>query len=108
MAQNSGMETSRFQSLQFNAVLMLLLILIVITGLQASKAYQIPPAPTPFRWEYKVEKIPDDEFTNSMNKLGAEGWEAISARRATDSVTTTVPFYYEIIFRRPLLLQPGP
>lgn len=102
------METSRFQSLQMNALIALLLVLVVIVGLQAAKAYEIPTAPTPNRWEYKVGKIPDEKFEESMNKLGAEGWEAISARRATDSVSTTAPFYYEIIFRRPLLLEPRP
>jgi hypothetical protein len=49
-------------------------------------------------WEYRIESIPDITFTESINLLGAEGWELASARRAQDSITDT--FSYECIFKR--------
>src|SRR5689334_8499036 len=78
------------------AVLLLALLLIV-------SLYQTLNMPAPARrYEYKIEIIPDDKFQQSMNLLGYQGWEAVSARRASDGNSTAPTFSYEIIFRRPL------
>lgn len=59
---------------------------------------------SPPKWEYKIEAIPDPSFTELMNSLGKEGWEAVSARRATSGekdADGTPKMSYEIIFKRP-------
>ncbi len=52
------------------------------------------------KWEYKVESVPDTSFATTMNKLGAEGWEVVFARRARNSLDE---FSYEMIFKRPVI-----
>ena len=49
-------------------------------------------------WEYQVDSIPDLEFEEKMDELGAEGWELAFARRARNSLTDE--FSYEVIFKR--------
>lgn len=49
-------------------------------------------------YEYKVQSVPDLTFTESMNRIGADGWEMVFARRAKDSGTDD--FSYECIFKR--------
>lgn len=51
------------------------------------------------KWEYKIESPSDYSFTSEMDRLGSEGWEMISARRASSEFGTTVG--YEVIFKRP-------
>lgn len=52
----------------------------------------------PPKWEYMIQAVPDQAFQEEMNKLGGDGWEAISARRASSGAESV--FSYEIIFRR--------
>jgi len=49
-------------------------------------------------WEYKIVSVPDLTFTETMDRIGSDRWELVSARRAKDS--TTDDFSYECIFRR--------
>ena len=49
-------------------------------------------------WEYKIVSVPDLTFTETMDQIGGDRWELVSARRAKDS--TTDDFSYECIFRR--------
>ena len=61
------------------------------------------PTPQPSgitQWEYLIVDIPDDQFTELMNKDGKEGWELASARRAISS-DTDHKASYEIILKRP-------
>jgi hypothetical protein len=83
--------------IQLNLVIVLLVLLLLLTGYQAFK----PSAPSG-RYEYKIESIADADFQNSMNLLGMQGWEAVSARRASNGNETSPTFSYEIIFRRQL------
>lgn len=50
------------------------------------------------RWEYKLEAPSDIEFASEINKMGEDGWELVSARRAT-SISDKAS--YEMIFKRP-------
>ena len=52
------------------------------------------------KWEYKIEAPSDALFTIEMNILGKEGWEMISAKRATSSGGGSAS--YEVILRRPI------
>lgn len=49
-------------------------------------------------YEYKIDSVPDLAFTESMNRMGSEGWELVFARRAKDSGSDD--FSYECIFKR--------
>lgn len=77
-------------------------LIIAILALMALLPFLPTSAGSP-QWEYTVEAIPDFEFTEKMNALGAEGWEAVSARRASDGNEYRPSFSYEIIFKRPVL-----
>ncbi len=57
------------------------------------------PLLLPTKWEYRIVAIPDPVFTQAMNIGGAQGWEAILARRAVDSDSDEAS--YEVIFKRP-------
>ena len=52
----------------------------------------------PQRWEYAVVAVSDYSFTEDMNKIGSQGWEVVSARRAAGQYETAK---YEMIFKRP-------
>src|SRR5262245_48161002 len=84
-------------------VIGLLMLLLAAMMSLAWKAYQSPPSPTAVKWEYHIASAPDPLVEDMMNKLGAEGWEVISARRATANVGSNVTGQYEIIFRRQIL-----
>lgn len=44
-------------------------------------------------WKYAVVSIPDRDLELNLTRLGAEGWEIVSARRATDGLIAR----YELI-----------
>lgn len=52
------------------------------------------------KWEYLIESIPDASFSKTMDTHGENGWEMISARRASDGKTYEPTFSYEVIFKR--------
>lgn len=52
------------------------------------------------KWEYSIEAIPDASFVKTLNSRGAEGWEIVSARRASDGATYNPTFSYEVILKR--------
>ena len=51
------------------------------------------------RWEYTVAALSDRDFENDGKLLGMDGWEIVSARRASDG---TGEFSYEVIAKRRL------
>jgi hypothetical protein len=73
-------------------------LLLIIAFLLSVVAFHFLPTATP-RWEYMIKDVPDSGFTDQMNDLGNQGWEAVSARRASDGADSAT-FSYEIIFRR--------
>jgi len=52
------------------------------------------------KWEYKLESPDDYSFEREMNEFGADGWELVFARRATNSYSGAS---YEMIFKRRLV-----
>lgn len=48
-------------------------------------------------WEYDVVTIGDDEWDSAADKVGSQGWEIVSARRASDARNN---FAYECIVKR--------
>jgi hypothetical protein len=51
------------------------------------------------RWEYRIEAPADRLFESEVNRLGAEGWELVSARRVASEDGSGAK--YELIFKRP-------
>lgn len=49
------------------------------------------------KWEYSVKGLYDSTFAAELTRLGEEGWEIASARRAVDGGVGM----YEVIFKRP-------
>jgi len=47
-------------------------------------------------WEYRIEYLGDLEFRSGIEEIGQEGWELVSARRATSDDD----YGYEMIFKR--------
>lgn len=54
----------------------------------------------PKLWEYKITGVEDLAFDTTMQRLGAEGWEMTSARRAVSGEGESSRGLYEVIFRR--------
>jgi hypothetical protein len=52
------------------------------------------------RWEYMIASPSDAAFSTEMSKLGDDGWEMVSARRASDGGEYTKKFSYEVILKR--------
>lgn len=80
---------------QLNAVIALLVLIFVLVCVHLFYWN------TDFvKWEYSIHSVQDSKFEEEMNLLGAQGWEAISARRASDGNRDTPVYSYEIIFKR--------
>jgi hypothetical protein len=58
--------------------------------------------PATQRWEYRIEAVPDATFQEATNKLGADGWELVFARRASNGEEPHPTMSYEMIFKRPM------
>jgi hypothetical protein len=58
----------------------------------------------PRRFEYAVTAPLDATFESEMNELGKEGWEIVSARRATSALGAP----YEVIMKREVTTQSNP
>ena len=80
-------------------VIMLVAIASLVNNFKGSVSYSFnriySELDTDF--EYKVEWFKDTGFTNSMNSLGEERWELVSARRAQNHNDT---YGYECIFKK--------
>ena len=61
-------------------------------------------ASTPPKWEYTIVAPSDEELAARLKVLGAEGWEIIAARRATnaDPGGGRPTASYEMILKRPI------
>ena len=82
-------------------LVVIILLLVLALALSAYTAFSPVAVKSATHWEYMIEAIPDGSFEESINKLGAQGWELVSARRATSSVGENTEYSYEMIFKRP-------
>lgn len=69
-------------------------ILFVVTAMLALMLWQ---RPTSKQWEYMIANPPDNSFDERMDGYGREGWELVTARRATSEYSDPS---YECIFKR--------
>jgi len=90
-SQNDHQPRRRFSDI------ILVALLVVIVGLLSWNMFRVE------KWEYKIEAVNDLTFTTDINKLGADGWELVVARRASAGPVDTdakPEFSYEMIFKR--------
>ncbi|MFB2836428.1 type IV pilin-like G/H family protein [Floridanema evergladense] len=78
-----------------NTGLLLGILLVLTANLFANSKSQ------PILWEYKVDSIEDSLFELTMLRMGGEGWELASARRAVSGEGYSSRGLYEVIFKRP-------
>lgn len=81
---------------QLNVVVVVLCLILIMVGIQVFSSYK-----SSVKWEYSVHSVEDSKFEEEMRLIGAQGWEAVSARRASDGNRENAVFRYEIIFKRP-------
>jgi hypothetical protein len=74
---------------------------LALLGAMAVFASQLVRGP---QWEYKIVSPEDYAFVIEMNDLGQEGWEVVSARRATNGEYSS-PSYECILKRRTSLIK---
>jgi hypothetical protein len=79
--------------IQVPKLLLALVALAVIALALVAGVILEPPG-----YEYAVFSVPDEQLVPSLNKIGAQGWEVISARRAVESRGSDAS--YEMILRR--------
>jgi hypothetical protein len=78
------------------AALWLLSILVALSAVQLLVSLKVIGTT---KWEYRVESVSDLRFEAEANLFGSEGWQVVSARRATQGEGG--PPVYEFVLMRP-------
>ena len=86
---------------QLSWLITLLVLVVACMGVVIGVLINGQNATETQKWEYKIEAPEDVLFEIKVNELGREGWELVSARRATGSGYGDSASY-EMIFKRPL------
>lgn len=98
---DGGMQTvrihgeSRAVSARLNAIALLLVLILLVSAGQMFLNRALPE-----QWQYTIVAPKDEELKTTIDKLGAEGWELVSARRASDGASTSPKMSYEMIFKK--------
>lgn len=79
------------------------LIIIILIGIFAAVRFAVATREHARRWEYKIMGMEDYESDTVLKKLGDEGWELASARRAVAGEGSQSRGIYECIFKRPIV-----
>ena len=82
---------------RLSGILALLLVIAVAQGWQIVRGMSVKAQ----SWQYVIEGPTDEQLQDRLRDLGSEGWELISARRATTQIAGETKGIYEMIFRRP-------
>lgn len=83
---------------QATAIIVILILGLFVIPFFRSTFTQVAPVP---QWEYTIISVPDYSFDRKMNEFGADGWDVVFARRASDGNTYSPTFSYELILKRP-------
>ena len=78
-----------------NALQGMIIIMLLLAGLGQPLVGWLKPPP---KWEYMIAAPSDSQLETKMCDMGADGWELVSARRATGEHSAA----YEMIFKRPV------
>src|SRR5688572_5526681 len=78
---------------------LMIILLVLLVGVQAWQLIggMSVKAQT---WEYTIDSPPDEQLPGRLKTLGANGWEIVSARRATSKVGDETVASYEMILKR--------
>lgn len=79
-----------------------LVLVLIASVLMTGFGEQRQARSTLIRWEYRIESFEDSIISMQMDRLGVEGWEMVSARRALSGEDGSRRGLYECIFKRPL------
>lgn len=80
----------------------LVLLVLILLGVFSLCMLQIAPQ----QWEYRVVDVKDADFPSQMRDIGAQGWELVTTRRASEGdITDLAPgakptFVTECVFKR--------
>jgi hypothetical protein len=103
----AGVKSSLPTSAQVWWIIVLLAVLVVgLASVIAARFTGSTLIPTQ-KWEYKIASPNDLIFDIEVNKLGEQGWELVSARRATSGSGISSGASYEMIFKRPISASSG-
>lgn len=72
------------------------ILLGTIASLLAIQTFDHPPE----KWQYTVIAPNDANLENVLDKAGADGWEVVSARRASNGDSDNPTFSYELIMKK--------
>lgn len=72
------------------------ILLGTIASLLAVQTFDHPPE----RWQYTVVAPSDANLKNVLDRAGADGWEVVSARRASNGDSENPTFSYELIMKK--------
>jgi hypothetical protein len=78
------------------------LIFLLLLAVVALLAYDRFGPARVLQWQYTIIAPDDAMFDQEMNKLGRDGWELVSARRATSGSGYTSSAAYEVILKKPV------
>lgn len=78
------------------------LIIIILIGIFAVVCFGVATREHARRWEYTIMGMEDYESDTVLKRLGDEGWELASARRAVTGEGSRSRGIYECIFKRPV------
>jgi hypothetical protein len=79
---------------RLNLIAGLLGLLVIVFASQIFLNRQLPET-----WQYMIAAPKDTEMQAVVDRLGADGWELILARRASDGATQAT-MSYEMIFKK--------
>jgi hypothetical protein len=83
---------------RLNVIAMLLLVVISLLGCQLWVA--ISGRSVPEQWQYTIAAPSDETLASTLDRFGADGWELVTARRASDGNPLLAKMSYEMIFKR--------
>ena len=86
---------SRAISARLNVIALLLVLILLVLGGQMFLNRALPE-----QWQYTIAAPKDEELKTVTDKLGANGWELVFARRASDGDPRNPKMSYEMIFKK--------
>jgi hypothetical protein len=82
-------------SARLNVIALVLVLILLVSAGQMFLNRALPE-----QWQYTIAAPKDEELKTTIDKLGADGWELVSARRASDGDSKNPKMSYEMIFKK--------
>jgi hypothetical protein len=94
-ASLAGALADRRVITKLNVIAILLVLVLVCLGGEMVLS-RVPPE----QWQYTIAAPKDEELKSVVDKLGASGWELVSARRVSNGDREDPKMSYEMIFKK--------